>query len=223
MARPHSQALALEAGFACRVPAVHVPGALHPEAPAESAPLATSPSPEVVQVPRRRVRPRHPDVRVQVGLFIRERTGPHERWLLVAELRNEAMFRSAVQLPLHPTSRSTGTDRSRTADGSSPVSSVSSRRVATNGVSPGSMPPRAGSEHRRVLAGAGGVEIPGRKRLAPDARRRSGRRRGGERAGVRGRQNRVTCLSCSSRRRFTSESVMGPCWRPSTSPPVPHR
>ncbi|GAA0380169.1 recombinase family protein [Streptomyces blastmyceticus] len=40
---------------------------------------------------------------------------------------------------------------------------------------------------------------------------RPGQRRGGEMVGVRGRRNRVMSLSCSSRRRFTSERVMGPC------------
>lgn len=34
---------------------------------------------------------------------------------------------------------------------------------------------------------------------------------GAEKRGVRGRRNRVTSLACSSRRRFTSESVTGPC------------
>lgn len=50
------------------------------------------------------------------------------------------------RFPFHRTSRSTGTDRSRTAAGSSPVSSTSSRRAATSGVSPSSIPPPGGSQ-----------------------------------------------------------------------------
>ncbi|MFI2121044.1 hypothetical protein ACH45E_07505 [Streptomyces sp. NPDC020299] len=52
---------------------------------------------------------------------------------------------------------------------------------------------------------------PGRKRLPPGAHRRPARRRDGEKLGMRSRRDQVTSCSCSSRRRFTSESVMGPC------------
>lgn len=56
-----------------------------------------------------------------------------------------------------------------------------------------------------ALGGYPGVPI-----RAPAADARSAAR-SGEKVGVRGRRNRVMSLSCSSRHRFTSESVMGPC------------
>ncbi|RPK40590.1 FG-GAP repeat protein [Streptomyces sp. ADI92-24] len=70
---------------------------------------------------------------------------------------------------------------------------------------------RMGREGLRRTRDAAGAGIPGGKRPTPGARRWLGRRRGGEELGARGRRNRVTSWACSSRPRFTSERVMGPC------------